>query len=124
MNEIQAYSLQNEGMHRDKRELFYLLQNFSQKSIVVSTVEVLKIFLDNYKQGIIEGGESPHDIMKPLQEVDKRNLKRGCRAGRQKKALSTDRQMLSKSQKKSNRRMLSTQHYKAKMDLETWMKRH
>lgn len=59
-------------MKTDRRELFSLLHKLALKSKVISSVEFLKLFLCNYKQDVNECGQKPENIMKLLEEVNKR----------------------------------------------------
>lgn len=59
-------------MQKNKEEQFYLLQKLASKSGVVSKVQMLKLFLDNYKQIINESTHRPDNILNLQQEVDKK----------------------------------------------------
>lgn len=70
MNGIEIYSLKNEKMQKDERELFYLIHKLVLKARVVCREEALKVFLDSDTRGVNKRAERQENIMKVLEEVD------------------------------------------------------
>lgn len=73
---MELYSLMNEEMQKDIRELLYLPYEQARKSKFISRVEALRMFLDRYELGTNKCVQRPENTMKLLTEVGKRLLER------------------------------------------------
>lgn len=83
MNEVKVCSLKNEEMQKNNSELFYVLRKLALESRVVFKAELLTMFPHNYKRGINECAKRPENVLKILQELNKRLPKRVYCASRQ-----------------------------------------
>lgn len=62
MKEVKSFRFKNEKMERNRNELFALPQKLSPKFRAKSRVEVVKLLLDDYKEGIEECSKKPENF--------------------------------------------------------------